>query len=183
MALTLSQGAQLVVDASFNNRIRVAMIRAAMSVSTESQGSLTTNAWVKRRQLANRVLTSPDSNLPAFVAAVASDPGASLSWFSPLNIISSTNANPIVCTTPVHGYATGDIVEIVNHAVNTNANGSWGITVLSTTTFSIPWPGNGAGGATGTVQKMETDVNLNFTINSALATNVFSALAGLAPGE
>ena len=183
MALTLGQGAQLVNDASFQARIRVAMVKAAMNVSTESQGSLSANAWVKRRQLANRILVSPDSYLPSFVAAVAADPGLSLSWFAPITITSSTNANPIVITTPAHGYTSGDVVEIVNHLVNTNANGTWVVTVLNTTTFSIPWPGNGVGGATGMVQKMETDTNLNFTVNSTVSTNVFSAVAGLAPGE
>jgi hypothetical protein len=183
MALTLAQGAQLASDASFVARIRVAMVRAAMVVSTEAQGGLTTNAWVKRRQLANRIMVSPDTYTGAFVAAVASDPGVSLTWYNPILITSSTNANPIVITTATHGYSSGDVVEILGHLVNTNANGTWTVTVLSTTTFSIPQPGNGIGGATGTAQKMETDVNLNFTVNSTLATNVFSAVAGLAPGE
>jgi len=183
MALTLGQGAQLVNDASFQARIRAAMVKAAMNVSTEPQGTLSVNAWWKRRRLANRILVNPDSYLPSFVAAVASDPGLSLSWFAPIAITSSTNANPIVITTPVHGYTSGDVVEVLNHAVNTNANGTWVVTVLSTTTFSIPWPGNGVGGATGTVQKMETDTNLNFTVNSTVPTNVFSAIAGLDPGE
>ena len=180
MALTLAQGAQLVADASFISRVRCAMIKAAMSVSTESKGTLSPNAWVKRRQLATRILTSPDAYLGSFVAAVASDPGISLSWFAPVLITSSTNANPIVFTTATHSLTTGDVVEILNHLVNTNGNGTWPVTVLSATTFSIPWPGNGVGGATGFVQKQETDVNINFTVNSTVATNVFSAVAGLA---
>jgi hypothetical protein len=180
MALTLGQGAQLVASTSFNNRIRCAMIKAAMTVSTESKGSLSPNAWVKRRQLANRILVSPDAYLGSFVAAVAADPGVSLSWFTPVLITSSTSANPSVITTPVHGYTSGDVVEITGHLININANGTWVVTVLSTTTFSIPWPGNGTGGATGTAQKMESDVNLNFTVNSTVATNAFSAIAGLA---
>jgi hypothetical protein len=183
VALTLGQGAQLVNDASFIARIRCAMIKASMNVSTESQGSLSVNAWVKRRQLANRILVSPDAYVGSFVAAVAADPGISLSWFAPITISSSTNVNPTVLTTPAHGYTSGDVVEILGHLVNTNANGTWVVTVLSTTTFSIPQPANGIGGATGTVQKMETDVNLNFTVNSTVSTNVFSAVAGLAPGE
>lgn len=159
------------------------MIRAAVNVANETQGALTTAAWVKRQQLATRILNSPDAYLGSFVAAVAADPGASLSWFAPITITSSTNANPIVFTTPTHSLTSGDVVEILNHLVNTNGNGTWPVTVLSTTTFSIPQPGNGIGGATGTVQKMETDVNLNFTVNSTVSTNVFSAIAGLARGE
>jgi hypothetical protein len=180
MALTLGQGAQLAASSTFQSRIRAAMVRAAMTVSSEAQGTLTADAWVKRNQLAARILTSPDSMLPSFVAAVAADPGLSFTWFSPVNIASSTNANPIVVTTAsAHGLASGDFVDIVGHAVNTNAVGVWVATVLTTTSFSIPQPGNGAGAATGTAQKTLTDVEINFTVNSTVATNVFSAIAGL----
>jgi hypothetical protein len=183
VALTLGQGAQLVASTSFSNRIRVAMVRAAVNVANETQGSLTAAAWVKRQQLATRILNSPDAWLPAFVATVSADPGLSLTWFNPIPITSSTAVNPSVITTPVHGFTTGDVVEIVGHTGNTNANGTWPVTVLTTTTFSIPQPGNAVGAATGTVQKMETDVTLNFTVNSNVSTNVFSAIAGLARGE
>lgn len=178
MALTLAQGSLLANDTSFTNRVRVAMVRAATTIANEAKGSQSDTVWAKRRQLAVRVLTSPDSALNTFVAMVASDPGLSLSWFNPINIVSSTNANPSVVTTTAHGLTTGDVVEILNHAVNTNANGTWPATVLSTTTFSIPQPGNGAGTATGTVQKMETDVNINFTV-----TSQWNAMAGVAAGE
>lgn len=154
-------------------------MRAATTVAGEAQSAQSNTKWAKRLQLANRVITSPDSQLPTFVAMVASDPGLSLTWYAPVNIASSTNANPSVITTAAaHGYASGDVVEILNHAVNTNANGTWVITVLSTTTFSIPQPANGVGTASGTVQKMETDVNINFTIS-----NQWNAMAGVASGE
>lgn len=180
MALTLGQGAQLVASPSFQARVRMAMVRAAVAVSNETQGTLSPTAWAKRQQLATRILTSPDSMLPAFVAAVASDPGLSLSWYTPVRIASSTNANPTVITTSaVHGLASGDVVEILDHLVNTAANGTWVATVLSTTTFSIPQSANGVGGATGTMQKMETDTAINFTVNSTVPTNIFSAIAGL----
>jgi len=179
MALTLGQGAQLIADASFQQRIQLAMVKAAVQVSSEAQAAMTATVWSKRRLLAIRVLTSPTATLAAFTNAVASDPGSALSWFNPIAITSSTNANPIVITTAAaHGYTSGDVVEILGHTVNTAANGSWVITVISTTTFSIPQPGDGVGGATGTVQKMETDSNLMFTVNS-----VFSAVAGIMPGD
>lgn len=179
MALTLDQGSKLVNDVSFVARTRVAMVRAATTVAGEAQGAQSGTKWAKRLQLANRVITSPDGQLTAFVAMLSSDPGLSLTWYTPVNVASSTNANPSVITTAAaHGYSSGDVVEILNHAVNTNANGTWVITVLSTTTFSIPQPGNGVGTATGTVQKMETDVNINFTIS-----NQWNAMAGVAAGE
>lgn len=180
MALTLGQGAQLVANANFVSRIRAAMVRAAVAVSSETQGTLTPDAWVKRNQLATRILANPDAMLSSFVAAVAADPGLSFTWYQPVSIASSVNANPIVITTAaVHGLATGDFVDVTGHLVNTNANGIWVATVLTTTTFSIPQPGNGTGAATGTMQKTLTDVEINFTVNSTVATNVFSAIAGL----
>lgn len=77
-------------------------------------------------------------------------------------IVSSTNATPIVVTTGAHGLATGDRVSIQGHTVNTNANGTYQITVLSTTTFSLQndtdgadRAGNGVGGADGTIMDLE----------------------------
>jgi hypothetical protein len=178
MALTLGQGQQVLNDAAYVQRIRGAMIRAAIAVSTEAIGSLTATAWLKRRQLAIRILNNPDAYLASFAAGYAADPASSLTWFKPLNITSSTNADPSVLTTPTHGLTNGDVVSIVGHLVNTNINGLWVVTVVTATTFSVPQPGNGVGGATGTVLRQETDANIAFTINS-----LFSAVAGLLPGE
>lgn len=56
-----------------------------------------------------------------------------------LTISGITAANPgVVTTSVVHGYVTGQVVAISGVTGKTEANGSWTITVLSTTTFSIP---------------------------------------------
>lgn len=179
MALTLAQGAQLVASVGYLNRIRSAMIRAALAVSSETQGALTPNAWLKRRQLATKILVNPDAYVASFHSAVASDPNNSLTWFAPVNISASTSANPIVVTTAVaHNLATGDVVEIQGHLVNTNANGVWLATNITSTTFSVPVSGNGTGLASGTSMEMIIDSDLVFTVNS-----VFSGVAGLLPGE
>lgn len=74
------------------------------------------------------------------------------------SISSSTNATPIVMTVTAHGYSTGDIVRIASHTLNVAANGFWQITVLTANTFSLQDGngnnsiGSGTGGATGTVQ-------------------------------
>lgn len=63
-----------------------------------------------------------------------------------------TGINPIVVTTSsAHGLATGDQVVISGVTGNTNANGTFTITVLSSTTFSIPTLGNGVFGGSGVV--------------------------------
>ena len=73
---------------------------------------------------------------------------------APVNIVSSTNANPIVVTATAHGLNTGDQVSINGHQVNTSANGTWTATRLSSNTYSIPVAGVGVGGATGTSQSL-----------------------------
>ncbi len=72
-------------------------------------------------------------------------------------ILSSTNASPIVITTSAaHGFTTGDLVFIDGHTTNTSANGLWAITAASGSVFSLTdyisgtnSTGNGVGGATG----------------------------------
>lgn len=70
---------------------------------------------------------------------------------SPVSIVSSTNATPIVVTATAHGLLTGDVATIAGHTTNTAANGTWVVTKLTADTFSIAATGNGIGGATGTV--------------------------------
>jgi len=72
---------------------------------------------------------------------------------APRAIASSTNTSPIEITMAgPHGYSTGDKVSINGHLVNTNANGSWPVTVISPTEISLDGStGNGVGVATGTL--------------------------------
>lgn len=67
------------------------------------------------------------------------------------SIVSTTNTNPIVVTVTAHGLTSGDKVSIVNHSVQSAANGVWTATVTGANTFTIPVDGTGfsAGGATG----------------------------------
>jgi hypothetical protein len=87
-----------------------------------------------------------------------------ISTVQSLAIASSTNATPIEITTSTpHGLATGNQVVIANHLVNTNANGTWVITWVSTTKFTLTGSvGNGVGAATGTV------------LSNSVASNTFS---------
>ncbi len=63
-----------------------------------------------------------------------------------LNISGATNAGPIeITTTTVHGLRTGDRVSITDVGGNTNANGSFTVTVTSSTKFTLDGStGNGA---------------------------------------
>jgi hypothetical protein len=60
-------------------------------------------------------------------------------------ITGATNATPIVITSAAHKLQTGDRVTIVNVGGNTAANGTWQITFVSSSTFSLDGSvGNGA---------------------------------------
>jgi hypothetical protein len=180
MALTLGQGAQLAAHPGYIARVRAGMIRWAVTVMGEAQGAMTSTQWAKRKQLAAKVLVSPSAWVGPFTEMVGSDPGASLAWWAPVNIASSTNANPSVVTTAVaHGLSVGDVVEITGHLVNTNINGTWTLaTVGSSTTFTVPMAANGAGVATGTSMEMEGDIAINFTIQ-----NNWDEMAGTYTGD
>lgn len=68
-------------------------------------------------------------------------------------ITSSSVADPTVITTSAaHGLTTGDVVTIAGHTGSTpDINGAWGVTVLTTTTFTIPKAVT-VGGTGGTIQ-------------------------------
>lgn len=85
------------------------------------------------------------------------------------NIASSTNATPIVVTANSHGLSNNDMVVISGHTTNTNANGTWKIGNVTTNTFEITnRAGNGVGGATGTVRK----VNCSYWVATRLNVTV-----------
>ena len=68
-------------------------------------------------------------------------------------ITSNSQANPSVITTTVpHGYTSGDIVLIAGvSGSNADINGERTVTVISTTTFSVPIDASTSGGTGGTV--------------------------------
>lgn len=164
--------AALAADTAFLSQLKVAVATAAIQVQGEATTGHDSTQYQKRQQLATSVLANIDGYLPRFVWPVVQN--AAITRGAPIPITSSTNASPIVLTTPAHGLATGAVVEISGHAVNTAANGAFTATVLTSTTFSVPAVGNGAGGATGQVVKMPLDSDIQFQVNA-----VWDDLAGV----
>jgi hypothetical protein len=75
------------------------------------------------------------------------------------SISSSTNATPIQVNCVGHGFETGNLVHINNHAGNVAANGIWTITYVSANAFTLDDSvGSGTGTYSGTAQKTETRV-------------------------
>lgn len=82
-------------------------------------------------------------------------------------IVSSTNATPIVVTANAHGFVNGDIVSISGHLINTNANGLRKVKNVAANTFELTdlsdvnIAGNGVGGATGRAVDLSLADNLD----------------------
>jgi len=83
-------------------------------------------------------------------------------WTDPVTITSSSIANPTVITTATaHGLVTGDSVVIAGHtSVTPDINGEWEVTVLTSTTFTIPVEVT-ADGVDGTVTKTSSNFGLS----------------------
>lgn len=75
--------------------------------------------------------------------------------YADVNIVSSTDASPIVLTVGAgHGFLAGDEVVVAGHTTNVGANGIWTLGTVGATTLTLTGSvgsGAGAGGATGTV--------------------------------
>lgn len=165
MAAQMCQQAVLAGDGNertgFRGRVYVAMMSAAESVAGEAVGAQSSTVFQKRQDLALKVLSNPLAYLERFAIGAASHPTIGGDITNPVAISSSTAVNPSVVTTAAaHGMVTGDTVEIVGHAVNTAINGQWVATNLTSTTFSVPVLGVGAGTATGTATKQPPDLDI-----------------------
>lgn len=94
---------------------------------------------------------------------------------TPVEIERSNTANPIVVTTKTaHGYNTGDRIIISGHNINTNVNGVYRVTVINTTSFSIPIGSKGQEGFGGfamfVISNVPTDISKSNSIQGTLRT-------------
>jgi len=125
-------------------------------------------------------MTSP-TTLPAGGTRIHTPPqdlGAIVVSTDPATITGATNATPIVITTSAaHGYSTNDFVDVINVGGNTAANGTFQITVVTSTTFQLNQSvGNAAYTSGGTCQKLKTTKNYMNSLQEA-CTSVKNALA------
>lgn len=160
-------------DNGFRKQVGMASITAAAAIAGEPKASMSDVKYGKRQKLAFDVLSQPTSMLNQFCLAVSQN--AAITVGAPVNIASSTNAFPVVVTTAsAHGLSTGNAVRIEGHAINTAINGAAEVTVLTTTTFSVPIAGIGAGAATGRVSRLPLDSDVQTTVN-----NLWDDMAGV----
>lgn len=99
---------------------------------------------------------------------------------SPLVISAATNATPIVCTTATHGFSVGDVVTITGALGNTAANGTWVLSAVTGTTFTLTDSvGNGTYTAnSGYVNKQVTTKGLYTAAQAAIRAALDDRAAG-----
>lgn len=104
-----------------------------------------------------------------------------------LTVSGATNASPIVVTTSAaHLLSTGQTVVVASVGGNTAANGTFTITVLTSTTFSLDGStGNGAytSGGTVTTTALMTDAASSFGTSSELVGAFVEITAGTGAGQ
>lgn len=165
--VALCQEAALAGSQAFKDRIYVSMIAAAIAVQGEAVGAQSAAVYGKRQSLATTVLGNPLAYLERFVIGAAGNSTIGGDISVPVVISSSTAVNPSVVTTAAaHGMTTGDTVVIAGHTVNTAINNStsgtpsaWPVTSLTSTTYSVPTLGTGAGSG-GTSTRQPSDSNI-----------------------
>lgn len=161
MVAQLCSQADLGKNQGFRDRVYISMIASAEAVAGEAKAALSDAVYGKRQNLALRVLSDPLSFIERFAAGAAANSTIGADVSPPVAITSSTAATPSVITTAaVHGMSTGDTVQILGHLVNTAVNGQWTVTVLTTTTYSVPVSGSGVTPTGGTSTRQPTDSNI-----------------------
>ncbi len=109
-------------------------------------------------------------------------------WWTRVAIASSTNATPIeITTSSAHGFITGDKVTIVGHTVNLAANGTWIVTWVSATKFTLDSSvGSGVGGTTGYVGYLNlggSDVGTGALSGNPHPVDIFNRIAIIGDGR
>lgn len=130
-----------------------------------------------------------------FTAPTGGNVGASMrncmisaTYGSTKAITAATNATPISITASLHGFSTGDTVNISSVGGNTNTNGIWKITVVDINTFTLNGSkGNAAYTSGGTAAKVPGRHGINLDVTSgntmqniALVHNNIQQLGGRA---
>jgi hypothetical protein len=178
MTNNLISMASLAGDPGFGNRVQAAMVSAALTVVGETVGTTGPDPngaiYQLRHTLATGILNNASGYLNRFTWAAAVSPAVAGDVGLPLSIISSSATNPATVVTSANTLSTGQFVEITGHSANTSINGTWPVTVVSSTVMTIPVLGIATGGATGMVTLQPPDADIETAVD-----NSFSGIAGV----
>ncbi len=153
---TASQGAQTV--SSYRAQVLQQERAAAQGMPTYLRSKLQAIPGVQMNLISIRNITGGGweiicgggDNYLVAGAIYAAVPDVSTLQGSTLQVSGATQANPCVITTNLnHGYTTGESVTIAGALGMTGINGTWTVTILTPTTFSIPFNASAAPAYTG----------------------------------
>jgi hypothetical protein len=175
---TLIQQSGLAADAGFQSRVHVAMMVEAEVIAAASVSGADIAVYTLRTALAAKILAAGGaSQVTAFAWAVAATAACSADLGTAVTIAGTQPGPPAVITTvAAHGMSTGNVAKVVN-TLDTAVAGTWVVTVIDSTDFSVPVSGTSAQGTGGQVTQQPTDSD----IATAVAA-VWNAIAGVSTG-
>jgi hypothetical protein len=175
MTATLIQQSGLAADNGFQTRVHMAMMAEASVVAAAAIGSLDLAAYELRIALAAKILAAGGSaQLTAFAYAVACNATVTADLGTAVSIAATAPGPPAVITTvAAHGMSTGNTAKVVN-TLDTVVAGTWTVTVIDSTDFSVPVSGTASEGPGGQATQQPSDSD----IATAVAA-VWSAVAGV----
>ena len=148
-----------------------------------NDGTTFANRWKTFAGGATAPRTAPGDTILIMGSPAPTSLGINGTWTSGVlqatkTLTAATNATPIAITITGHGYSTGDTVVVTGVVGNTNANGTWEITVTDANTFTLDnSAGNAARTSGGTVRLRN---NTRVKLASALTQNIASTGPGRA---
>jgi hypothetical protein len=175
---TLIEQMGVAADAGFQSRVRAAILAEAATIAAAGPSGMDLATFTLRTALAAKILAGASSTWAAtFAYAIAVMSGVAADIGVPVNIADSTPGYPaVVDTMAAHGLTTGGAAKIIN-AVDPAINGTWPVTVVSSTEFTIPVAGTLSGVAGGTVTPQPTDADIATAVAAA-----WNAVAGVNTG-
>ena len=138
--------------------------QAALTFTGDGATELTAPVYSAPSYVASNMLHFAEANL--ILGGTVNQAGVVLT------ISTVSTANPgVVTTSAAHGLVSGDIVTIASVGGATQANGTWPVTVLSPTTFSIPV------NVTGTYTSGGTATTVAMTVSGGTALSVAKSVS------
>jgi hypothetical protein len=171
---TLIEQMGTAADAGFQSRVHAAILAEAQVIAAAAvTGDVAT--YTLRTALAAKILgASSTSMATTFAYAIAVTSGVAADIGVPVNIIDSSAASPaVIDTQSAHGLTTGGVGKVIN-TIDPVLSGTWPVTVVTSTQFTIPVAGTLSGTIGGTVTPQPTDAD----IATAVAA-VWNAVAGI----
>ena len=148
-----------------------------------NDGTTFANRWKSLTSGATAARIAPGDSIRIMGSPAPTSLGQNGVWTSQAlqatkSITGATNASPIAITCTAHGYSTGDTVVITGVGGNTNANGTWEITVTGTNTFTLDGSAGNANFTSGGTARLRNNTRVMLT--TAVTQNIASTGAGRA---